>query len=643
MKPKVCGMKQKAIWWFTPSLLEARDGPWGRADDFGHDAVAAWHAIIDWAADQSVDRIITGVAPYMTDRVLNQWPFHYICVFPQDPLARCFDDQTVQRHILTVRQIAAYGHKQGVAIMLHHYNCIAPERWVDSHPDLAKKLNDVDDPAFGKRFHVDRLGFLVGNLCWSDPIYKEFMGRCWDELFANVPELAGLMISPGEFNYCSCHQCSGDTCGDIFEQQQTEEVDTVNPDRLEMSLDLIQTFQNTMTRHDKEAIVRAWMMENWADRLPKEVTYATKFSVHDACWGQPDPNVHRLLNAGHKMWIVKAIEAENSGPIIWHDEKWCHDKATQLNGLNSMGTMAHLNGSWGHDGLSTFTASRNIQRLLEALEPTSATDNKSESDFCDFFGKQLGPCVYQATQLIASVPLHMSNVVHSKYEGFTYGFFYWFDGPVKWPGTLGTANMDPPDWANPDGITVLTALMTQSEADPDKLEQLLDNPTHSVISRLDEMIDWASQAIELLESSTQPANKLAASELNALITSGHIAKGLAVEYANLLRARLAWHVLENLPRTNTQASRVHKLVTHHYEQAIEALRDQLGWAMTLTNKHVDFVYHVGETREFYFQFPIATRLQHRLKELQRLNNADRNHHREGQHVLSNDSVSTGDS
>ncbi|MDP7136601.1 MAG: serine--tRNA ligase, partial [Candidatus Poseidoniia archaeon] len=307
--------------------------------------------------------------------------------------------------------------------------------------------------------------------------------RCWDELFANIPELAGLMISPGEFNYCPCTQCSGQAPVDIFEQQQTEDVDAVNEQRLQMSLDLIDTFRQAMARHNREAIVRSWMMENWAARLPEALTYATKFSVNDACWGQPDPTVDRWIKTGHHLWVVKAIEAENSGPIIWHDPQWCREKAAQLNGIDSAGSMVHLNASWGHDGLSTFTASRNIQRVLEQLEPV-ATPGKSEDEFCDFFGKESGPPVYQAAQLIAGIPLNMSNVVHAKYEGFTYGFFYWFDGPPKWPSTLGTPNMDPPDWANPDGLITITRLMTQLKEEPDRLEALLENPSGTVVGRL---------------------------------------------------------------------------------------------------------------------------------------------------------------
>lgn len=157
--------KRKALWWFAPSLLEPIDGPWGKTSDFGHDPVEAWKAIIDWAAALRFDRIITGVEPYLTDRVYNQWPFHYVCRFPEDPQARCFDAAAIERNIAVAQAIAAYGKARGVGIMVHSYNLMAPERWVDAHPAVARKLDAIDDPEWGQRFHNDRLGFLVCNLC----------------------------------------------------------------------------------------------------------------------------------------------------------------------------------------------------------------------------------------------------------------------------------------------------------------------------------------------------------------------------------------------------------------------------------------------------------------------------------------------
>ena len=104
----------------------------------------------------------------------------------------------------TVRAIAAYGQERGVRILFHHYNLMAPERWVQAHPRLWEKVQAVHDPVWGNVFHNDRLGNLVANLCWNDPPYQAFLQRCWREVFTCMPELAGAMITAGEFNYCGC-------------------------------------------------------------------------------------------------------------------------------------------------------------------------------------------------------------------------------------------------------------------------------------------------------------------------------------------------------------------------------------------------------------------------------------------------------
>ncbi len=362
-------MKGKAIWWVSPSLLEPIDGPWGTVESFGDDSVLAWRGIIDWAASLNVDRIITGVEPYMTDRVVGQWPFHYVCRFPHDASARCFDTATIERNIETSRQIAAYGLARKVKIFLHHYNFMAPETWVNAHKDLAQKLDAVDDPMWGRRFHPDRMGFLVAHICWSDPQYREFLGRCWDELFANIPELSGLMVTPGEFSYCRCAACALGRTQSIFDSHDGTSSATANP-RLRLSIDLIESVRRACDVAKKELIVRTWGMEPWARQLPSGIEYATKFSVFDACWSGPDPSALEYSRAGHRAWMMQAIEAENSGPLLWHDESWARDSARRLNECDTPGTIVHINLHWGHRGqCSSFISSRNIQRLLENLEP----------------------------------------------------------------------------------------------------------------------------------------------------------------------------------------------------------------------------------------------------------------------------------
>lgn len=614
---------KKAIWWFYPSLLEPCDGPWGRLIDFGHDPVACWKAIIDWAAALKIDRLIPGIEPYSSDRVYNQWGFHYVCRFPDDPDARCFDDDAIDRNVQVVRSIAAYGLERGVDIMFHHYNLMAPERWVLAHPRLAEKYAAIDDPVWGRRFRNDRLGNLVSNVCWNEPDYQAFLKRCWRETFANIPELAGTMITAGEFNYCGCEACTGGTAAHIFQNQDaskdSEEVKKIRDrKRGEMCVDLIQSFVDVMEELKKTPLVRTWVMSGWMDRLPKGVDYVAKYSAFDACWGGPDPVIHEWLDGGHAMWESVAIEAENCGPVIWHDQSWCEVTAERNNALDLSGCLIHINTQWGHTGhIGSFTASRNVTRLLEGLEPATAKGN-SEREFIDFFGPEAGPDACRAARLIATFPLHMTSVVHLAREGFSYGMPPWFDGAARWPGVLGTARYQPEPWSNPDGLIGVYELIQAVAADPKKRRNIIHSPENSAISRCDEIAAWCAEAVDILVNCPAPARSAARSELKALHAAANIAEQAAREHAAVLRARVAWEVVKSESVMADEAAAARAEAVEWYEKGVEALRRQIPWGLEMAKVYPDLISHIVESHETFNRLTMATRLRIRREELRRI-------------------------
>lgn len=618
--------KKKAIWWFFPSLLEPCDGPWGKLGDFGHDPVLTWKAIIDWAAGLKVDRLIPGIEPYQTDRVYNQWGFHYVCHFPEDPEARCFDDETIRRNIATVRAIAAYGRERNVGIMFHHYNLMAPERWVQAHPKLKAKYDAVHDPVWGHGSRPDRLGNLVANICWNEPEYKAFMQRCWTEVFTNIPEMSGAMITAGEHCHCCCDDCTGGT--PVYVLQDTDSPEEAargaaakkvrDEKRAEMSVDLITTFTDILRRQEKELIVRSWFMPGLVNRLPTGVDYAGKYSVFDACWSGPDPVIHDWLAAGHKMWETVAIEAENCGPVLWHDEEWSKLTADRNNALEIEGCVIHINTQWGHVGhIASFTASRNITRLLEGLEPVTEAGS-SEEEFLGFFGPEAGPQVFRAAKLIATFPLHMTSVIHLAREGFSYGMPPWFDGAWRWPGVLGSPRYQPEAWANPDGLTTIYELLQTVAATPDAYRDILGRTKGNAISRCDEIAGWCHEACEILESCPAPHSPQARSELRALVASAQIAKLAAREHAAVLRARVAWEALKHLPAGTSESRAAREMAAIWYEKAVDALSRQIPWAMELAKIYPDLMHHVIESHETFNRLTMATRLRIRREELHRI-------------------------
>ena len=618
--------KKKAIWWFFPSLLEPCDGPWGKLSEFGHDPVLTWKAIIDWAAKLKVDHLIPGIEPYQTDRVYNQWGFHYVCYFPNDPEARCFDDETIRRNIASIREIAAYGREQNVGIMFHHYNLMAPERWVQAHPELMVKYEAIHDPVWGHASRNDRLGNLVANICWNDPEYKAFMQRCWNEVFANIPEMAGAMITAGEFSHCGCDKCTGGTPVYVLQDSDSPEEIALgaaakkvrDEKRAEMSIDLINTFTDILGKLDKEVIVRSWFMASLVNRLPKGVDYASKYSLFDACWGGPDPVIHDWLAAGHKMWETVAIEAENCGPIIWHDEEWNKLTAERNNALDIQGCIIHINTQWGHVGhIASFTASRNITRMLEGLDQSTEAVSSAD-EFLSFFGPESGEQVFRAAKLIATFPLHMTSVVHLAREGFSFGMPPWFDGAWRWPGVLGSPRYQPEPWANPDGLTTIYELLQTVVAKPDAYREMIASPKGTAISRCDEIAGWCLEACEILESCPAPHSPQARTELRVLTASAHIAKQAAREYAAVLRARVAWEALKQLPAGTSESLAARETASIWYEKAVEALSCQIPWAMEIAKIYPDTMHHVIESHETFNRFTMATRLRIRREELNRI-------------------------
>ncbi len=617
--------KKKAVWWFFPSLLEPCDGPWGTLSEFGHDTVLAWKGIIDWAAKLKVSQIITGIEPYSSDRVYNQWGFHYVCHFPDDPAARCFDEETIKRNIKTIREICSYAQEKNVLIMFHHYNLMAPERWVQAHPSILEKYNAIDDPVWGRGFRNDRMGFIVSNICWNEPEYKKFLLNCWQEVFANIPELGGAVITAGEFNYCGCDVCTGGSNAHIFQNSEDTDEDKAAAakalrmqKRGEMCLDLIESFTGTMKTLGKEAIVRTWVMSEWIDLLPKGIDYVAKYSVFDACWGGPDPVINKWLEAGHNMWESVAIEAENCGPVIWHDDEWCKVTGKRNNDMDIQGCIIHINTQWGHKGhIGSFTASQNITRLFESLEP-KAEEKSSVEEFKKFFGEQIGEKVCRAAQLIATFPLHMTATVHLKREGFSYGMPPWFDGNWRWPGVLGGPRYEPEEWANPDGLTTINEMVGAVSNDPENYQNIINLERKNAISRCDEIALWCGEARKILEDIPMQESTWVRSELKALEASARIAEYAAAEHAAVLRSRLAWEAVKKLDAGSPVAVSARKDAVKWYAEAIEHLRKQISWGLELNRVYPDLISHIIESHETFNRLTMTTRLRIREEELRRI-------------------------
>ncbi|MHC4874013.1 MAG: hypothetical protein ACYTFY_19360, partial [Planctomycetota bacterium] len=374
--------------------------------------------------------------------------------------------------------------------------------------------------------------------------------------------------------------------------------------RGDMCADLIQTFTDTLENLDKEPIVRSWVMSKWADVLPRNIDYATKFSAFDACWGGPDPAVHEWMETGHSMLETVCIEAENCGPVLWHDEKWSNKVAEINNDLDINGCIIHINMQWGHSGhISSFTSAQNITRMLESLSP-EIEKRSSEEEFVNFFGPEHGKDIYKAAQLIATFPLHMTSIVHLFSEGFSYGMPPWFDGEQRWPGVLGTEKYEPAEWANPEKLTTIYQHIKAVAKVPAGYAEIIENPQSDCLSRCDEIAAWCRDAVKILESCDKLSSPQAQSELRALIASAHIAEEAALEHAAVMRARIAWEAVKSEAADDNLKDKARDCAVRYYEKAIGHLSKQIPQGT--------------ESHETFNRLTMAARLRLRKEELEKI-------------------------
>ena len=90
---------------YFPSLLEPSPGPWGGHEIHSMHPVEAWKKILAWLESKDVDTLIAVVTPKYRDGMMHDWPFHYLCEFPEYPEARVFPPEVVRMNRAIVGDI----------------------------------------------------------------------------------------------------------------------------------------------------------------------------------------------------------------------------------------------------------------------------------------------------------------------------------------------------------------------------------------------------------------------------------------------------------------------------------------------------------------------------------------------------------
>ena len=187
----------------------------------------------------------------------------------------------------------------------------------------------------------------------------------------------------------------------------------------------------------------------------------------------------------------------------------------------------------------------------------------------------------------------------------------------RWPGVLGDVNFQAPDWANPDGITSIHALVEQVRAKPGAYATLIENPEASAISRCDEIACACREAGRILANCLVPERPEARTQLRVLQASAVITEQAATENAAILRARLAWEAVKNSVDPECSAQARDDAVTW-YQAGMDALNRQIGPALDVARVYPDLANRIGESRETFFRHTFATHLRIRREECKRI-------------------------
>jgi len=328
---------QKGAWWHAPSLLEPMPGPWCGYEIYGMDVVEGWKRILGWHVEHGLTTLITQIGPHFKDRTVLGWGFHYVLDFPGHPEARTFSENFVQRNRERLHGVLEYARQSGISVYLHHYNFMAPKNFVEAHEPLLRKwrINADRLPAqqdMGSlRVYCDRLRTLYGNLCWREPVYKEFMVALWHELFDSFPTLAGIVSTPGENQYCFCPDCTRGA----ERQEYAEWMRAREPIKHEFLSDFVRTFREVMKARNKHAVMRLWGMKTFQSELlnkelyPDDITYLVKYRWFDAVDAGPDPLVTEWMSQGYDTWVADDLWGENAGPAQWNRPRYFRELAQQ--------------------------------------------------------------------------------------------------------------------------------------------------------------------------------------------------------------------------------------------------------------------------------------------------------------------------
>lgn len=576
-------------WWHSPSLLEPMPGPWAGYEIYGMDTVAAWKKIIDYHRDKGFNLIITQIQPHFKDRVLLGWGYHYLLDFDKFPEARTFSPDFVHRNQQTVKAILDYAVNAGIKIMLHQYNFMAPKKFVEHHDELHRKwrLNGdrlLDDPMdMGNvRAIADRLGVLYGNLCWREPVYKQFMLSCWDELFSKFPELQGLLQTPGENQFCLCEACTG-----LSDRPVKDLFAGRNKRCHEVTGDFTHTFNQNMKEHKKLGVMRLWYIKGdfpdgktKADFYPKDLPYMSKYHWFDCVDTGPDPVIKEWIDDGYEMWVSKELWGENAGPVQWHRPDYFEKLVQTCRDLGVSSLVSHQNNDWGTAGIPGFLQHLNLECFANAIQHPESSYNPGTA-YKNKFGNAAS-VIREAVELYSYFVLNITKLVILGGEGYTFSMIH----PVSLPQAKIGRVVD--DWIRGDvgQLADYVKYFSKHHWDETMIGKLFTSGIDP-FTLIDRWLVNCDRAIELLESVKSQIAIEVKGELNWIMVSARLCRHQAEEYYYACRAAMRYYAWHN-PANADSAGQLEAEMMILMDKAIQATEKQREDMLELPTSSIDF-------------------------------------------------------
>ncbi len=447
----------RGLWWYYPSFLEFPVGPWGDVRPGETSTLRLWKDCLSWLADHGINAAFLHIGPFgrdrnpaVNDRVRTGWGFHYVLDFKRFPEARVMDPAATARNRTLLQAICAHGRSRGVAVSTHHYNFSATRGFVAAHHDeLALRptgsKGEVRELELG---FCDQKHAVHRHLCWNVPIYRDYMDSCWTELLEAVPDLEGILVTPGENARCPCVECVGPTDDPLAVYKAV-------PQRVATLAGFVTHFAATVRAAGRKPFVRAWAAGTtgpWMAAFPRGVPYLLKYSNFDVMDGGPDPALAAWVAAGHTVVFTPEIGGgENGGPIPWRRPGYLPEVVRLGRLAGCAGVVGVMNSEHGY-----LVCEHPVQYLPTILFAHAAATEADDTELSvawdrSVFGPR-GADVHAALAACSEIVFLLPRIVHEPDEGFTWPFPYHFVAG-GWPGSLGKV-LDAPDWAARDIATL---------------------------------------------------------------------------------------------------------------------------------------------------------------------------------------------